>query len=99
MEMDLADHVAALVGHAGGDIVDVVLANNRVVPSGRRPPSEPVGLTWPPDVSPLPTLVLDDVVDQTAVQRHDPRRLAAAVIRIHEREGSGRRRDAIARTA
>jgi uncharacterized cofD-like protein len=97
--MDLADHVAALVAHAGPDIVDVVLANNRLLPGAMRPPAESVRLTWPADVQPLPKLVLDDVVDPFAAQRHDPRRLAAAVIRIHEREGSARRRAAVARTA
>jgi uncharacterized cofD-like protein len=99
MGMDLADHVAALVAHAGNDILDVVLANNRLVPAGLRPPSEPVQLTWPPEVSRVPILVLDDIVDPDAVQRHDPRRLAASIIRIHEREGSNRRRQAMARTA
>jgi hypothetical protein len=64
-----------------------------------RPPSEPVRLTWPADVRPLPRLVLDDVVDGSAAQRHDPRLLAAAVMRIHEREGSARRRAAVGRTA
>jgi hypothetical protein len=43
--------------------------------------------------------VLDDVVDPDAAQRHDPQRLAAAIIRIHEREGGARRRAAMSRTA
>jgi hypothetical protein len=50
-------------------------------------------------VTPLPKLVLDDVVDPIAAQRHDPRRLAAAIVRIHEREGNARRRAAVGRTA
>jgi uncharacterized cofD-like protein len=97
--MDLADHVAALVAHTRPDLVDVVLANNRLLGTAMRPPSEPVRLTWPADVRPLPRLVLDDVVDGSAAQRHDPRLLAAAVMRIHEREGSARRRAAVGRTA
>jgi uncharacterized cofD-like protein len=97
--MDLAQHVSALVEHAGSDIVDVVLANNRLLPGAMRPPAEPVRLTWPADVQPLPKLVLDDVVDPSAAQRHDPRLVASAVIRIHEREGSARRRAAVARSA
>jgi uncharacterized cofD-like protein len=97
--MDLAQHVSALVAHAGPDIVDVVLANNRLLPGAMRPPAEPVRLTWPADVQPLPKLVLDDVVDPSAALRHDPRLLAAAVMRIHEREGSARRRAAVARSA
>ncbi len=98
--LDLADHVEALVAHAGPDIVDVVLANNRIVSAGMlRPPARPVGLTWPPDLAVPPRLVLDDVVDQDAAQRHDSRRVAAAVMRIYERDGSARRRAATARTA
>jgi uncharacterized cofD-like protein len=97
--MDLAQHVSALVDHAGPDIVDVVLANNRLLTGAMRPPAEPVRLTWPADVQPLPKLVLDDVVDPSAAQRHDPRLLATALIRIHEREGSARRRAAVARSA
>jgi len=97
--MDLADHVVALITHAGPDVVDVVLANNRLVPGALRPPTEPVRLAWPPEIPGAPTLVLDDVVDTEALQRHDPRRLAAALIRMHEREGSARRRAAVGRTA
>ncbi|HEY8437196.1 MAG TPA: gluconeogenesis factor YvcK family protein [Candidatus Limnocylindrales bacterium] len=99
MGMDLADHVAALAAHAGPEIVDVVLANNRLLTQGLRQPSEPVRLTWPPEMTGAPTLVLDDVVNPDAPQRHDPARLAAAIVRIHEREGSARRRAVVARTA
>ena len=99
MGMDLAQHVEALVAHAGSDVVDVVLANNRLLPGALRPPSEPVRLTWPPEIPGVPKLVLDDVVDPDAAQRHDPRRLAVAIMRIHEREGAARRRAVIARTA
>ena len=99
MGMDLADHVAALVAHAGPDVVDVVLANNRLLDGSLRPPSEPVRLTWPPEIQRLPKLVLDDVVDPDAAQRHDPGLLSAAIVRIHEREGSARRRAGVARTA
>ena len=97
--MDLADHVAALAAHTGPDVVDVVLANNRLLPEGLRQPSEPVRLTWPPEIPAAPTLVLDDVVDPAAPARHDPGRLAATIMRIHEREGSARRRAVVARSA
>ncbi|MEO5940986.1 MAG: gluconeogenesis factor YvcK family protein [Candidatus Limnocylindrales bacterium] len=99
-DLDLAGHVEALAAHAGTGIVDVVLANNR--PGDRaslRPPSEPVRLRWPPALAVAPRLVLDDVVDGGAAQRHDPDRLAAAVVRILEREGTARRRLAAPRTA
>lgn len=98
--LDLAGHVEALVAHAGAGIVDVVLANNHLADrAALRAPCEPVRLTWPPTLARAPRLVLDDVVDASAAQRHDPHRLAAAVVRIHEREGSARRRAIAPRTA
>jgi uncharacterized cofD-like protein len=99
VELDLAGHVEALVAHAGAGIVDVVLANNRPVAGTLRARVEPVRLTWPPKLPVAPRLVLDDVVDATAAQRHDSDRLAAAVMRILEREGAARRRPAATRTA
>jgi uncharacterized cofD-like protein len=99
-DLDLAGHVEALVAHAGAGIVDVVLANNRPGdPATLRPPSQPVRLTWPPTLAAAPRVVLDDVVDTGAAQRHDPDRLAAAVLGILEREGTARRRSSASRTA
>ena len=97
---DLADHVEALERHTASGIVDIVLANNRtsaaVLDRGHR---EPVRLRWPP-AGPRPArLVLDDLVDPASPIHHDPERLAAAIIRIAEREGATRRRNGIARTA
>jgi uncharacterized cofD-like protein len=100
---DLADHVAALERHTGRDWIDVVLANNRF--DARRPGgygAESVKLRWPPpapaDVS-QPTLVLEDVVDPDNAHHHEPANLAAAVMRIYERESYGRRRSRVSRTA
>jgi uncharacterized cofD-like protein len=99
-DLDLAGHVEALVAHAGAGIVDVVLANNRPAePGALRAPSQPVRLTWPPTLATAPRVVLDDVVDTGAAQRHDPDRLAAAVMRILDREGAARRRTSSSRTA
>ena len=98
--MDLAAHVDALTAHVGSGIVDVVLANNHAVePTSLRAPSSAVRLTWPPTFATPPRLVLEDVVDLAAAQRHDPARLAAAVVRILEREGTARRRGTASRTA
>jgi uncharacterized cofD-like protein len=95
---DLAEHVDALVAHTGSGIVDVVLANNQF---GARKPApwraESVRLRWPPQGPTSPRLVLDDVVDPDNAHHHDPTRLAAALLRVLEHEGSRRR--AVARTA
>jgi uncharacterized cofD-like protein len=96
---DLADHLDALVAHTAPGIVDQVLGNNRF--DARQPDvwhAEPVRLRWPPSGLPNARLVLDDVVDPDYAHHHDPARLAAAVIRIVEREGP-RRRASVARTA
>jgi uncharacterized cofD-like protein len=97
---DLADHLEALGRHGAGHLVDVVLANNRF---DARPPSQwpgqPVRLRWPPTGVRPPRLVLDDVVDPGNAHHHDADRLAAAVLRLWEREGGHRRRAAVARTA
>ncbi|HXI79402.1 MAG TPA: gluconeogenesis factor YvcK family protein [Verrucomicrobiae bacterium] len=98
--LDLAGHVEALVAHAGAGIVDCVLANNRLItPVQPVPPAEPVRLTWPPNLTSAPRLILDDVVDPNRPHHHDPARLAAAVIQIWEREGGARRRVTAVRSA
>ncbi|HET9520031.1 MAG TPA: gluconeogenesis factor YvcK family protein [Candidatus Limnocylindrales bacterium] len=97
---DLARHVEALVAHAGAGVVDAVLANNHFgarVPSDY--PAEPVRLRWPTDLATSPRLVLDDVVDPDNAHHHDPARLAAAVVRLYERESGSRHRSTVARTA
>ncbi|MBI2764016.1 MAG: YvcK family protein [Chloroflexi bacterium] len=97
---DLADHLEALIGHTAPGVVDVVLANDRFdarVP--REWTAESVRLRWPPDISPVPTLVTDDVVDAVNAHHHDPVRLAAAVLRVAESELASRRRHSAARTA
>ena len=91
--LDLAGHVEALIGHAGPNLIDLVLANNHVparLPADRS--ADAVRLRWPPLVGVAPRLVLDDVVDPDNAHHHDPGRLAAALIRTLEREPRGRRR-------
>ena len=97
---DLADHVEALVAHAGMGVVDVVLGNNHFgarVPTGYG--AEAVRLRWPPAMAAAPRLALDDVVDPENGHHHDPAKLAAAVIGLYERESGSRRRGGVARTA
>lgn len=109
---DLADHVEALLRHTRVGMVDVVLANNRFdarIPEGW--PARPVHLRWPPNaaippsvsspanVASPPRLVLEDVVDESNAHRHDPAKLAAALIRLAERDQATRRRTGAARSA
>ena len=87
---DLAGHLEALVAHTAPGIVDIVLANDRF---DARAPSdwhaEAVRLHWPPATTAVPHLVLDDVVDAENAHRHDPARLAAAVLRAYEARLAG----------
>lgn len=97
---DLADHVEALIGHTSPGLIDLVLANDRF--DARVPPdwiAESVRLRWPPAVDPAPALVTENVVDPVNAHRHDPDRLAAAVIRLAEQHASPTRHLGTARTA
>jgi uncharacterized cofD-like protein len=98
--MGLAAHLDALVEHTAPGIVNVVLANNRF---DARIPAEwtaaTVRLDWPPASSEhVPRLILHDIVDPDNAHRHDPARLATAIIGALESEPTGRRR-AVGRTA
>jgi uncharacterized cofD-like protein len=95
---DLADHLDALARHGAGQLPDVVLANNRLnalAPAGWV--GEPVQLRWPPATTPVPRLVLDDLVDPVNAHHHSPDRLATAIISAWEREGGRRRRPSSSR--
>jgi uncharacterized cofD-like protein len=105
---DLAAHVDALAAHTSPELIDLVLANNRLLsrtdPAVTVASADPsrvdlplprptaVGLRWPPAVMPVPRLILDDVVDPANAHHHDPVRLAAAVMKALEREAGIRRR-------
>jgi uncharacterized cofD-like protein len=97
---DLAAHVEALVAHTAPGLVDLVLANNRF--DARIPPdwtAETVRLHWPPAaIGPVPRLILNDVVDTDNARRHDPARLATAIMHALEAETATRRRT-VGRTA
>ena len=101
---DLAAHVEALVAHTSPNLIDIVLANNLLV---RRPAGDetgaaihdadaprPVRLRWPPSVTPVPRLILDEVIDADNAHHHDPARLATAVLSALEGEVGIRRRNA-----
>jgi uncharacterized cofD-like protein len=81
----LSEHVAALSAHDVGHLIDVVLANDdnsARVPEGY--PAEPVRIDLPREDA-RPRLELASVVDPDNAHRHEPRRLAQALVRLlHE---------------
>ncbi|MBF8290656.1 MAG: protein of unknown function and CofD, partial [Chloroflexi bacterium] len=97
---DLADHVEAILAHTAPGLIDLVLANDRFdaqVPAGWL--AESVRLRWPPVGEGLPRLVTEAVVDPANAHRHDPARLATAILRLADREHAFRRGTGVARTA
>ncbi len=97
---DLADHVETLERHTAPGMVDVVLANSRPAPADAAEPGvEPVRLRWPPRTRPEPRLILEDVLDPENHHHHDPAKLAAAIVRVAESAGPGRRRASVVRSA
>ena len=99
---DLAAHVDALVAHTSPHLIDIVLANNHPAAGGLGVGTAPapgadgspkaVQLRWPPSSSPLPRLILDDVVDPDNAHHHHPARLATAIVRAYDGEAGIRRR-------
>ena len=78
----LSEHMAALHAHEVGSLVDVVLANDN--PRARQPadyPAAPVRLDMMAGQG-TPLLVTGDVVDLENAHRHDPQKLAVALLRI-----------------
>jgi uncharacterized cofD-like protein len=83
-----ADHLKALEDHAGPAIVDVMLVNSAPVPEAvreryRREGAEPVAPGLPPRHV---RVVSEPLLRVDAVVRHDPGRLARAVLRLWMRE-------------
>ena len=79
----VADHVRALERHLGRKTFHHVLANNNV--------AEPLPPTWhssPVSVNGAgdhePRLVVGDVIDESNRYRHDPTKLARALMRIYD---------------
>lgn len=86
----LGEHLAALHAHGAGDLVDVVVANDNR--QARVPPgylSAPVSIDLPSHQT-RPRLVLADVVDDQNAHHHDPRKLAAILLRLEEEHAASR---------
>jgi uncharacterized cofD-like protein len=97
--MDLAEHVEALVAHTQPALVDLVIANDRFNGEDAPWPSNAVKPRWPPAVDPVPLLSSQAVASPDDPHHHDPERLAAAILRAIEREGTALRRGRVARIA
>ena len=96
----LAAHLAAIRAHAGGQPVDVVLANDDF--TATRPEgdvSEAVRLDWSPARGTAPELVVRAVVDPRNAHRHDSALLAAALIALFQERGRSRPALRVARSA
>lgn len=94
----LGEHLAALIAHGVGGLIDVVVAN------ANQRARAPAGYLASPVVNDLPAegstsrLVLADLVDDDNAHHHDPAKLAASLVRLHE-EGVERRAPRVARSA
>ena len=86
-EMTASEHLRALFDHVGPDLVDYVIVNRSM--EARRPEgwlAEPVEV----DVrrlEELPVVIVEeDVVDPANAHRHDPAKLAAALMRLQQED-------------
>jgi uncharacterized cofD-like protein len=86
-EMTASEHLRALFDHVGSDLVDYVIVNRSM--EARRPEgwlAEPVEV----DVrrlEELPVVIVEeDVVDPGNAHRHDPAKLAAALMRLQQED-------------
>lgn len=97
-EFTLADHLAALAAHGLGDVIDAVLVNNN--PHARQPanyPAAPVQVDLPLSSPDRPQVISRDVVDDGNAHHHDARKLATAILELHDERGIASRRSVLAR--
>ena len=85
---DLDRHVDAIAAHLGRPVIQLVLANDNL--SIPYPAAWGVGPVRPELRAGGPTLVAADVLSVARPTRHDPAKLAAAVVGLI-RDGGGRR--------
>ncbi len=77
-----ADHVKALIRHAGLGLFDHVLANDHL--DAALPPEGPVVMVRPEGPMDGARLVTADVVSEANRLRHDPKKLGAYLMRLYE---------------
>jgi uncharacterized cofD-like protein len=94
----LSEHVSALQAHGVGQVIDCVLANDNERASHPADyPASPVRIDVDPATA-RPALVTADVVDGANAHRHDPQKLAARLIALHD-ERETTRAPVVAHTA
>ena len=83
--MTASQHLRALFAHVGDDLIDCVIVNRDT--TARRPEG---WLATPVEVDvrrleELPVVIIEeDVIDPANAHRHDPAKLAAALMRLHQ---------------
>jgi uncharacterized cofD-like protein len=83
----LADHLQAIVDHVGSDVIDVVLANDdRSARVPRDWPADPVAPELPDTWQRRVRFRTAAVVDPDNAHRHDPTRLAEALLALRAEE-------------
>jgi uncharacterized cofD-like protein len=86
-------HLDALFAHVGDELIDYVLVNDNL--TARRPANwgaQPVAID-PRALEMFPVVVVEeDLVDETNAHRHDPARLASAVMRVYQESAADRPR-------
>jgi uncharacterized cofD-like protein len=88
----LTDHLAVLAAHGLEGLVDAVLANdnfNAHAPAGY--PAAPVRIDIEPGSGDGPLIIPRDVVDDGHAHHHDPGKLAAAIVGLHDERRVARR--------
>ncbi|MGZ8475453.1 MAG: gluconeogenesis factor YvcK family protein [Candidatus Limnocylindria bacterium] len=91
--LSASDHLRVLFNHVGENLIDVVVLNrNR---GARRPPgytAEPVEVDER-RLEELPVVIVEeDVIDATNAHRHDPTKLATALMRLQQEDRGERPR-------
>lgn len=81
----VADHLAALAEHGLSGMIDAVVVNNnlhaRQLPDD---PAAPVVIDVNIRRTGLPRILALDVVDEENAHKHDPHKLAAAILELHD---------------
>ena len=91
----LSEHLAALGAHGVADVIDAVLVNDNF--TARQPenyPAAPVRVDVALSDNAGPQIFTRDLVDEMNAHRHDPRKLAVALLELHDERVIPRRQPA-----